>query len=80
NTLLRIAAQPIFSILQTNVSRQALGARFGERVDRDHRAILDAIEQGDGDAAAAAMDKHLRYLSRTYRSMWTPGPRQPRDQ
>jgi DNA-binding FadR family transcriptional regulator len=75
NTLLRIAAQPIFSILQTNLTREDLGARFAERVDRDHRAILDAIERGDSDAAAAAMDRHLRYLSRTYKSMWTPGPR-----
>ena len=75
NTLLRIAAQPIFSILQTNLTRQALGARFAERVDRDHRAILEAIERGDGDAAAAAMDGHLSYLSRTYKSMWKPGPR-----
>jgi GntR family transcriptional repressor for pyruvate dehydrogenase complex len=73
NTLLRIAAQPIFSILQTNLTREALSARFAERVDRDHRAILEAIERGDGDAAAAEMDGHLRYLSRTYKSMWTAG-------
>jgi GntR family transcriptional repressor for pyruvate dehydrogenase complex len=77
NTLLRIAAQPIFSILQTNLTREALSIRFAQRVDRDHRAILEAIERGDGDAAAAAMDGHLSYLSRTYKSMWTPGPRPP---
>jgi len=51
NALLRIAAQPIFSILQTNLTRQALGAGFAERVDRDHRATLAAIECGAGDAA-----------------------------
>lgn len=72
NMLLQIAAQPIFSILQTNLSREALSARFAERVDRDHRAILEAIERGDGDAAATEMDGHLGYLSRTYRSMWRP--------
>lgn len=74
NTLLRIAAQPIFSILQTNLSREALSVRFSERVDHDHRAILSAIERGDGDAAAAEMDSHLAYLSGTYTSMWRPGP------
>ena len=75
NTLLRIAAQPIFSILQTNLTREALDARFAQRVDSDHRAILRAVECGDGDAAAAEMDGHLRYLSRTYKSMWTAGLR-----
>lgn len=71
NTLLRIAAQPIFSILQTNLSREAVSAEFAQRVDSDHRAILQAIERGDGDAAATEMDGHLRYLSLTYKSMWT---------
>jgi DNA-binding FadR family transcriptional regulator len=73
NTLLRIAAQPIFSILQTNLTREALNSHFAQRVDSDHRAILQAIEHGDGDAAAAEMDGHLRYLSRTYKTMWTSG-------
>ncbi len=75
NTLLRIAAQPIFSILQTNLSRETLSPRFPGRVNDDHRAILEAIEAGDGDAAAEEMRKHLVYLSRTYKSMWRPdGP------
>ena len=73
NTLLRIAAQPIFSVLQTNFSREALSPRFAARVDEDHRAILVAIEHGDSEAAAAEMQKHLDYLSRTYTSMWRQG-------
>lgn len=80
NTLLRIAAQPIFSILQTNLTRETLNAGFAQRVDSDHRAILEAIERGDGDAAAAEMDGHLRYLSRTYKSMWTAELRPAVDQ
>ena len=76
NTLLRIAAQPIFSILQTNLSRETMSPRFPGRVNDDHRAILEAIEAGDGDAAAEEMRKHLVYLSRTYKSMWRQsGPR-----
>jgi GntR family transcriptional regulator, transcriptional repressor for pyruvate dehydrogenase complex len=76
NTLLRIAAQPIFSVLQTNLSRDRLSSTFSEHIEHDHRAILAAIECGDGDAAAAEMDRHLDFLSRTYTSMWRsrPGP------
>jgi GntR family transcriptional regulator, transcriptional repressor for pyruvate dehydrogenase complex len=70
NTLLRIAAQPIFSVLQTNLSRTALSPSFGEHIEHDHRAILAAIERGDPDAAAAEMDLHLDFLSQTYKSMW----------
>ena len=70
NTLLRIAAQPIFSVLQTNLRRDALSPSFGEHVEHDHRAILAAIERGDADGAAAEMDRHLDFLSRTYTSMW----------
>jgi GntR family transcriptional repressor for pyruvate dehydrogenase complex len=78
NTLLRIAAQPIFSILQTNFSRETLSPRFPERVNDDHRAILTAIERGDGDGAAEEMRRHLGYLSRTYKSMWRQGRAQDR--
>jgi DNA-binding FadR family transcriptional regulator len=69
NTLLRIAAQPIFSLLQTKLAQDAISPRFAERVDRDHRAILAAIERGDADAAAAEMDRHLSYLGRTYMTL-----------
>jgi GntR family transcriptional repressor for pyruvate dehydrogenase complex len=79
NTVLRIAAQPIFSVLQTNLNRDALSPRFADRVERDHRAILAAIEQGDGDAAAAEMDRHLSFLSHTYTSMWDPPSTRERD-
>ncbi len=70
NTLLRIAAQPIFSVLQTNLRRNALSPSFGEQIEHDHRAILAAIERGDAEAAALEMDRHLDFLSQTYKSMW----------
>jgi len=73
NALLRIAAQPIFFVLQTNLTRDAMGASFSKRIHCDHRAILAAIEQGDGDGAAAHMQTHLAYLSETYTSMWHSG-------
>ena len=70
NTLLCIAAQPIFSVLQTNFSRSAMTGRFAKRVNDDHVAILDAIERRDPEGAAHEMHEHLAYLSRTYQKMW----------
>jgi DNA-binding FadR family transcriptional regulator len=75
NTLLRIAAQPIFSVLQTNLRRESMSPRFAKHISDDHRAILAAIEAGDGDAAADEMHKHLGYLRRTYTEMWRQGGR-----
>lgn len=76
NTLLRIAAQPLFLVLQTNLSRTRLDTDFPTRVHDDHAAILAAIERGDGDAAAAETHKHMNYLRDVYRKMWRSGPGQ----
>jgi DNA-binding FadR family transcriptional regulator len=70
NTLLCIAAQPVFSVLQTNLARDAMSQRFAKRINDDHRAILEAIEDGDSEAAGDQMLRHLTYLSRTYQKMW----------
>ena len=40
-------------------------------MNADHRAILAAIEAGDGDAAARHMRKHLAMLRKTYVRLWT---------
>jgi DNA-binding FadR family transcriptional regulator len=70
NTLICIAAQPVFSVLQTRLHRERMSDRFAKRLNEDHRAILAAIEAGDGDAAGEEMRKHIAYLSRTYKQMW----------
>lgn len=70
NTLLCIAAQPIFSVLQTNLSRSTLGPSFPGRVNDDHRDILQAIEQGDAELAAERMQTHMEYLRGTYVGIW----------
>jgi GntR family transcriptional repressor for pyruvate dehydrogenase complex len=54
NTLLCIAAQPVFSVLQTNLARDAMSQRFAKRINEDHQAILTAIEEGDADAASTS--------------------------
>ncbi len=71
NTLLSIAAQPVFGILQTNMRRREIEPRTLAKVNADHRAILAAIEAGDGDAAARQMRRHLEMLRKTYVRLWT---------
>jgi DNA-binding FadR family transcriptional regulator len=70
NTLLAIAAGPVFSVLQTNLKRSTLGRRFHESVNHDHRAILEALEAGDSDAAADEMQRHLAFLRPMYEKAW----------
>jgi DNA-binding FadR family transcriptional regulator len=70
NTLLSIAAQPIFSVLQTNLSRSTLGRRFHDQINADHRAIAAAIASGDEERAAEEMRRHLSYLRPFYEKAW----------
>lgn len=70
NTLLLIAAQPIFSVLQTNLSRSHLGRRFHDQINADHHAIAAAIASGDEDRAAEEMRRHLTYLRPYYEKAW----------
>jgi DNA-binding FadR family transcriptional regulator len=70
NTLLSIAVQPIFSVMQTNLSRSALGRRFHDQINDDHRAIAAAIAACDEDAAAEEMHRHLAYLRPFYEKAW----------
>src|SRR3954454_12975006 len=59
NALLQIAAQPIFSVLHTHLSRSGLPRDFTTKVCSDHRWILEQIEAGDPDAVAGPLRKHL---------------------
>jgi DNA-binding FadR family transcriptional regulator len=70
NTLLVIAAQPIFSVLMTNIDRSGLRGDFLARVHDDHRRITRAVQAGDGDAAADEMARHLRTLRPVYERVW----------
>ena len=70
NTLLSIAAQPVFSVLQTKLARSKLGPRFHRAINDHHRSIAAAIGAGDGDAAGAEMLAHLEYLRPFYEKAW----------
>lgn len=70
NSLLYIAAQPVFSVLQSNLARSALGRRFHRGINEQHQLIVDAIDAGDADAAAAEMHEHLEFLVPFYERAW----------
>lgn len=70
NTLLQIAAQPVFSALQTSLSRSGLGRTFHRSIHAHHRLIAEAIHEADEDAAAAEMVDHLAFLVPYYERAW----------
>jgi GntR family transcriptional repressor for pyruvate dehydrogenase complex len=70
NTLLAIAAQPVFSVLQTHLARSRLGGRFHRAINEHHRAIAAAIEAGEPAAAEQRMRAHLQFLRPFYERAW----------
>jgi GntR family transcriptional regulator, transcriptional repressor for pyruvate dehydrogenase complex len=70
NTLLYIAAQPVFTVLQTHLARSTLGRSFHRSINEHHRRILEAIQAGDADEAANEMRAHLEYLRPAYERAW----------
>jgi len=70
NTLLTVSAQPIFSVLQTNLARSSLRREFHRAIHAHHLRILEAVEAGDADGAAGEMREHLGYLRPWYEKAW----------
>lgn len=70
NTLLYIAAQPVYSALQTSLARSVLGRRFHRAINAHHHRIVEAIRAADPDAAAAEMERHLEFLVPFYERAW----------
>jgi GntR family transcriptional repressor for pyruvate dehydrogenase complex len=70
NTLLSICAQPVFSVLQSNLERSTQSRRFHQRVNDDHRVLVDLLESGDAEASAAQMHEHLSFLRPVYEKLW----------
>ena len=71
NTLLTLAAQPIFIVLQTHLVRAALDEGFHATINDHHRGIAAAIGAGDGDRSAELMAEHLGWLRPVYERTWT---------
>jgi DNA-binding FadR family transcriptional regulator len=82
NTLLSIAAEPIFSLLQTRLARAALGPDFHQCIHDHHSQIADAIVAGDAEEAERLMAEHLLWLRPHHERVWRrfpPGNGAPAD-
>jgi DNA-binding FadR family transcriptional regulator len=66
NRLLSMMTEPVFRVLQAKFLSPDVPDEFWAHVDHDHKEILAAIEDRDGEAAAAAMQKHLTALREAY--------------
>lgn len=66
NGLLPMVTDPIFRVLQTRFLNPVEADGFWATVDREHEEIVDRIEAGDAEAAAAAMRRHLDSIRPAY--------------
>ena len=70
NQLIVIAAQPLFTVLQTHLTRSSLGRSFHALVHEQHRAIEAAISGGRPAEAEGEMRQHLDALRPYYDRAW----------
>jgi DNA-binding FadR family transcriptional regulator len=75
NTLLSLAAQPVFVVLQTRLARSVLDDEFHRAIHSHHEAIANAIELGDASSAEAEMASHLEWLRPAYERAWRDAAR-----
>jgi GntR family transcriptional regulator, transcriptional repressor for pyruvate dehydrogenase complex len=76
NTMLAVAAQPIFDVLRTHLSRSTLGRGYHQAVNDHHRGLADAIEAHDEVAAGEQMRDHLDFLRPYYERAWRAAARE----
>ena len=70
NQLILIAAQPLFMVLQTHLTRSSLGRNFHAGIHEQHRAISAAIAGGRPEEAEGEMRAHLAFLRPYYDRAW----------
>lgn len=75
NKLVVIAAQPLFTVLQTHLVRSGLGRSFHAGIHEQHRAITAAIAGGRPDEAEGEMRQHLDFLRPYYDRAWKQASR-----
>lgn len=66
NGLLTMMTQPVFHVLRTRFLNTDSPAGFWAQVDDQHEHIIALLEEGDGEAASAAMRDHLRHIRGAY--------------
>jgi DNA-binding FadR family transcriptional regulator len=70
NSLVSLAAAPIFVVLQTRLARTNLDSSFHAAINRHHREIAGRVEQADPEGAGDAMREHLQWLRPSYERAW----------
>jgi DNA-binding FadR family transcriptional regulator len=70
NTMLMIAADPIFTVLQTRLSRSGVDQEFHTAINVQHRGIHAAVVASDPAAAERLMREHLEWLRPKYERIW----------
>jgi GntR family transcriptional repressor for pyruvate dehydrogenase complex len=70
NSLLSMATEPIFRVLQTNLARSALGRSFHSAINEHHLAIAAAVDAGSARLAEREMRAHLTFLRPFYEKAW----------
>lgn len=75
NTMLAVAAQPIFEVLRTHLARSTLGRAYHRAINEHHHRIADAIEAADEVAAGVEMRDHLEFLRPYYERAWRAAAR-----
>ena len=71
NSLITVAAQPVFAVLQRALKESNPGKQFDREVDAQHSDIVRAIDDGNANSAAALMKEHLDYLRPYHERAWS---------
>lgn len=69
NRLHLLMTEPVFRLLQQRTTAEPRSRSFWDEIAGEHRTIVEAIVEGDGEAAATAMRAHLRRLAPIYLPM-----------
>jgi GntR family transcriptional repressor for pyruvate dehydrogenase complex len=69
NPLIEVVAQPMWAVLNERFFRDRATGPFWDEVTADHRAIFEAVESADEDAARLAAQAHLVHLRAAYEEL-----------
>lgn len=71
NSLLQVMTLPVFGVIRSRFELAPDERELWREIDSDHAALIDHIEAGDGEAAAATMHRHILRLNVAYRNLPT---------
>jgi DNA-binding FadR family transcriptional regulator len=77
NTLFVRLVEDLREILKEQTMAVSTLRNRAVSISHEHRAVLEAISAGDGDAAAAAMNAHLDAVERAIRKIASQNPEHP---